>query len=658
MEYVGIESIKRSYRDILQEQGNYTEAAKLEGKDLGTPVFDGVEIHPEGEPDISVINTGFQRIGIDLLALDSQFASMAEQYSDLMNEVLLDLDAVDEVILAEYDRIQDINMITGKISDFTSVRSLTGSDFTGNTSLVDNKTFSSGATTRESVFLTVDDVSGNGYEGNKYVYNDGEFEQDLFDTSNHNFIIDNVSTSYYEYCRMSLNSVRAHTHYPEDANFDNNEAECVLSISSETPFNAIRLQSDIDNIIVKQLAISIDDGVTYQNTMNREIAVNQSEKKYDDGNYIYGAGILCFPHTNYIKLYLKSAGTLDDTLAFKKLILDNLIINNNLEFDYKDYISRYFGIICNHAYKNGTISLIPPSVLIAVALVRTGNRPNKIGNFNFWNLDYDSTLTELKSDKGKCAFGNRDDAFAGIAKYINQDQFDTKIPDVGYEYDEIDKQSVASNILSVLEGTHRTTIDGRPQQFVEKYDLRQYDNTDTEVVLSSRACEQYEQYFYRLDEQDDAFLKILDNATTLVKLDGAQRHVIRINNLIGFTNYYLAESSMVTEELLAGAVQSIAVFATEYLPPTFPGDSDQAYIQYILTINGEDYEVVPVNGHRSGIKVIRYTNYSIADNYVQHVSEPIKSAKLTVKITTPDLSYSPFVSDIKICIGRAAVNSQ
>lgn len=81
-------------------------------------------------------------------------------------------------------------------------------------------------------------------------------------------------------------------------------------------------------------------------------------------------------------------------------------------------------------------------------------------------------------------------------------------------------------------------------------------------------------------------------------------------------------------------------------------------VHYILTVNGVDYDVVPINSHKSGIKVIRYTNYSITDDYVQHVSEPIKSAKLTVKINTPDLSYSPYVSDIKICIGKAAVNNQ
>lgn len=655
MEYVGIESIKRAYRDLLQSRGDYTEAAALEEKELGAPVFEGMEIHPESEPDISVINSGFQKIGIDLLALDTQFASMAEQYSDLMNEVLLDLDSVDEIILAEYDRIQDINIITGKLSDFSSVRSLTGSDFSGNTSLVDNKTFSSGATTRESVLLNVNDVSGNGYEGNKYVYNNGEFEQESFDTSNHDYIIDNVSTSYYEYCRMSLRPTYTLLHYPEDANFDDNEAECTLTIYSDTPFNSIRLQSDLSNIIVKQLSVSSDDGVTYQNTMNKAIAVNQSEQKYEDGNYIYGAGILCFPRTNYIKLQLQSAGTLDDTLAFKKIIVDDLVINRNFEFNYNEYIREYLGPICKSII---ALNNIPPSVMIAVALVRTGNKASKIGKFNFWNLDYDETLTGQKSDKGKCAFEDYSDAVSGILKYLAQEKFDTKVPAVGHVYDEVDKQSVASNILSVLEGTGKTTLDDRPQQFVEKYNLRQYDDTDTVVTLSSQLCKKYEQYFYRLDEQTDSYSEILENATSLVKLDSAQRHVIRINNLIGFTNYYLAESSMVTEELLAGSVQSIAVFATEYLPPTFPGDSTQAYVHYILTVNGVDYDVVPINSHKSGIKVIRYTNYSITDDYVQHVSEPIKSAKLTVKINTPDLSYSPYVSDIKICIGKAAINNQ
>ena len=56
MEYVGIESVKNSYRDILQNRGEYDEAAKLETKDFTDPIFDGLQVHSEDEPNIDTIN--------------------------------------------------------------------------------------------------------------------------------------------------------------------------------------------------------------------------------------------------------------------------------------------------------------------------------------------------------------------------------------------------------------------------------------------------------------------------------------------------------------------------------------------------------------------------------------------------------------------------
>jgi hypothetical protein len=150
---------------------------------------------------------------------------------------------------------------------------------------------------------------------------------------------------------------------------------------------------------------------------------------------------------------------------------------------------------------------------------------------------------------------------------------------------------------------------------------------------------------------------MLEDAESLIKLETARRHVIRVNNLMGFSNTYDESASLSTEELLTGNVSCIGIFANEYIPQTFPSNASnygyEPYIVYVLTINGKDYEVVPINSHKAGTKIIRYSNYSIADNYTYHVGEPIKSAKLTVKINTPDPSYSPYVSNIKVCIGKA-----
>ena len=134
-----------------------------------------------------------------------------------------------------------------------------------------------------------------------------------------------------------------------------------------------------------------------------------------------------------------------------------------------------------------------------------------------------------------------------------------------------------------------------------------------------------------------------------VELLNAKRHVIRISDITAhvgtFTQGYLQ-----TKELISNPVQSIAVFANEYIPEYFP--DNKTYIQYILTVNGIDYDIVPINSEKTGTKVIRVSNYSIMDDYVVHINETIKSASLKVVINTMDSNVTPYVSNVKICFGK------
>lgn len=135
----------------------------------------------------------------------------------------------------------------------------------------------------------------------------------------------------------------------------------------------------------------------------------------------------------------------------------------------------------------------------------------------------------------------------------------------------------------------------------------------------------------------------------IVELDTARRHVIAINNINTKQNTYKHKSTMKTQELIVSPVQNIALFSTEYIPKHFPNDE---YIKYIFTINGNDYEVVPINSHRPGKKMIKNSEL-ITNEYMTHyINESIKSAFLKIIITTPNDTESPMVSDIKILYGK------
>ena len=649
MEYVGIESTKNSYIEVLQENGEHEEALRLEAKDFTTPVFDGIEVHQEEEPSKTLINNELKKLGIDFLALDSQIISKAQEYNDLVNNILTDLDAIDEIITTEEERVQDMNIIIGNFDEFASVRTLKSDDLNGSCSAVDNYTFSTYCEEKVNVPLNIIDVSGNGYEGNEYVYNGSNFEKDSMDTSNREFMIDDSITSFYEYSRLTATNKQ--DQYPSDVNYDSNEAECVVTLGSETLFNSVRIQSDQENIILKQVQIS-EDGTVYKDVMDSPIRFNSETDKYNNENYIYGSGIICFPNTNYLKLTFNSDGITNENLAFKKINLNDITLTRDTVFNIKEYVTEYlipgFGSYYN---KTKVIPPIPLSILITMTLLMTKNHPDEIGAFNFWNLDYNKNLVKQKSDKGKCAFYDREEAIIAIMAYLGTEQFEEVFEDMpsSNKMNTEEKNQILFRILKIMKNNY-SVLYSTGLDYIENMKLYSLDRKEVPDI-DSKVAQKYEQWFSRKDKQELAYQKMLEEAQTIVPLEDTKRHVIRINDITAFTGNYDSSSYLETGELLLNQTNSIAVFVNEYIPPTFIDNGN--YFEYLLIINGVEYNVVPINCHRNGIKVIRYSGFSITEDYTQHIGEPIKSAKLAIKINTPDTSISPYISNIKVCIGKA-----
>ena len=145
-----------------------------------------------------------------------------------------------------------------------------------------------------------------------------------------------------------------------------------------------------------------------------------------------------------------------------------------------------------------------------------------------------------------------------------------------------------------------------------------------------------------------------DNSVVVVKeLPSAKRHVIRINNIELFTGEFSHQTTLTTDELIDRPVKSLAIFANEYIPEQF--ESQYYYCQYILTVNGIDFSVVPLNSDRNnGLKIIRFSGHNSQDDYVLELFEPIKTARLTINMFTEDKAYTPYLSNLKICYGEEA----
>ena len=662
MEYVGIESIKKAYRDLLQNRGFYEEASVINTKDFTDPVYEPLTIHAEIEPNLDQINNSLQKIAIDIIALDSQYKSAAGLYDNLMTEILADLDNVDNIIDMEEERIQDLNIITGNISSFTTVRTFSAKDLTGTCSIENDYTFMCHSTDRTSVNLQIDAVSGNGYEGNAYVYSNGIYESSVTDSSVRSKMLDAYSNTFWEYSKLSTK--RRDQQYPIDINFDDLGAECTITVSGDKTFNSIRLQSDIKEISVEQLSVSDDDGVTYYDTMEKPVKILNTAQKYEDNSYIYGSGLLCFPGTNYAKIRLKSDVTLGDQLAFTKVVLDGITLPQDVMFDMTDYVENYllpvFALTRN---SNVGFFKIPLSVFIGIALVRTGLKPVNIGMFNFWKLPYDDTMTSLPDDSNKCAFANSESASAAIFRYVMAESdiasFVRSLPDDPSNCTLKECIDFGKRILMYLADNYDTESSTFEELYTERY-LAQYDTFENRI-LSTEDKLRFEQFFVRFDKQRDNYQEILQNAETIIPLQDTKRYVIRVNDLVALTSTYDAESYLETSELISGPVDCIAVFSNEYYPPGFPSNATiyglPDYLTYVLTVNGQDYTVVPINSHKSGIKIIRYSDYTITEDYTVHIAEPVKTASLKVKFRTPNLSYSPYLSNLKVCLGKAVTET-
>ena len=661
MEYVGIESIKNAYVEVLQENGEQEEALKLEAKSFTTPVFDGIKVHQDEEPNRQLLNKEISKLAIDFSALDNQFISKAQMYNDLVNDILTDLDSVDEIITIEEERIQDMNMILGNFDEFSSIKTMLAGDLGGSCSIIDEHTFCTYCPERLGVNLEIASVSGNGYEGNKYVYNNYEFEQDYMDTSVRDYMLDDSSTSYFEYSRLTGTDKKKD--YPSDVNYDDNEAECVVALESDTEFNTLKIQSDQEGIVLKQVQVS-EDGIKFTNTLDKPIMFNDLIKKYENEDYVYGSGIICFPNTNYVKLTFNSSGITDDVLAFKKIDLNDIILARDSVFNLKEYVLEYLVPVFTYYYAHNRIDL-PLSLAITISLLMSGHDPEKICAFNFWNLDYNKNLTKQKEDKSKCAFYDREEAINAIFKYLTFDKFEEiyeELPEVN-RMNKDNKNTLLFRILKIMSNDY-SNLYSTGLDYLEQMNLYRLDDSDkiytnnkTNLIdaedIDPKVALKYEQWFIRKDKQEMAYQKMIDEAQTIIPLENVKRHSIRINDITAYSGTYDSSSYIESEELLTGQVSSIAIFANEYVPPSFPGPNNDLYFEYLLIVNGVEYDVIPINSHRKGIKVIRYSGYTDTEDYTEHISEPIKTAKLAIKLNTPDNSLSPYISNIKICMGKA-----
>ncbi len=189
---------------------------------------------------------------------------------------------------------------------------------------------------------------------------------------------------------------------------------------------------------------------------------------------------------------------------------------------------------------------------------------------------------------------------------------------VGYIY--------GSNLISV------------PNCYFVKITLQSNGSND-DTIAYERAM--FENETFNEDEVND-----IQTETTFIQ--SAKRHVIKINDIRSYANQYATNSYFKTNNLVDGTddVYAVSVFANVYIPPQLPDDC----VEFILTVNGIDYTVQPINSESDGIKIVRYSKGKSKPEYTQLTDEVINSVVLTVKIKSSK-NLTPYINNVKILLG-------
>lgn len=275
-------------------------------------IFTPIYIHQEEEPNVDELNKNTSDIVSDINKLDSEIISSSEKIKSLLENTKLKLSNIKEYLSAEKERQEDMNIICNRYSEFASVLTLKDEDYSGDLTL-ENGVMSAKIKTTESVALSVVDVNGNGYEGNKYVYVDNQFLEETMNSNSRDAITNGNLSTYYEYSRITIgNTVDG---APLLFNKDSTESECSVELKAEKTINKLLIYSDRTDLILSKVFTS-QDGLTYKLDKEYNISMNERYERYNNQGYVYGSGIIAFEPCNYVKLFFKSNGYTNDTIAF------------------------------------------------------------------------------------------------------------------------------------------------------------------------------------------------------------------------------------------------------------------------------------------------------------------------------------------------------
>jgi hypothetical protein len=299
-------TVKNAYLQALADEGLMDKFKEKSLQDFKTPLFKPNYLSEEDEPKYTEVHQNTLESIFDIMNLSFNCIDSAYDIENLLSEVDLKIASIQEKIDAEDERVKDINMICGNISDFNSIIPITSGYFSIKSNLYQYRNcITSSKTYEKDIPIKIVNINGNGYSGNEYVVSEqyDVLQKELFDTSLTENVFDGVKNSAWEYSRLfSYDAVNK----SDLINIDDIPAtvQITLESQSEDGFNELVFDDDATTHITK-IEVS-DNNVEWRTVFNGDIQPNKQDHSYSDFTYIYGSGALVFPVTQLLRITMYS----------------------------------------------------------------------------------------------------------------------------------------------------------------------------------------------------------------------------------------------------------------------------------------------------------------------------------------------------------------
>lgn len=155
------------------------------------------------------------------------------------------------------------------------------------------------------------------------------------------------------------------------------------------------------------------------------------------------------------------------------------------ENDYVTWLCEIFNEVCRASAK----PQIPTSVCVSIALARTGFFTTNIGQFNFWKLPHDDSLTTLTADNGNAAFSSAQHGANACLTVCRKNNFTTALIGLEDSMSKTTEENKQKTTMALLEKLSLATAEDeykKVMEYVEKHKLREWD-TDKSVAEGGHA---------------------------------------------------------------------------------------------------------------------------------------------------------------------------